>query len=456
MGRRRRVRELLIGSVCLVVLCGSRSNCDTRPATLTCTSPSINLNPGQCAPLSNPCGADWVSLDGFTLCNEPVGLSIRTVRDRGTVTRQICAASNIAPLFNAPVGFLYSQNDDFGEGSLNITVGVTPISAIASASPATINAGGMSQLDVAVSGGVPPYAFAWTPASSLSNASIQNPMAAPVATTTYQVTVTDSAGQTTTSSVDVIVSAGLTVTANPSVINVGFSSQLNVVVASGTPPFTYQWQPAATVSNATIPNPIAFPAQTTTYTVTVTDGNNVQMTGSVTVTVNLRVFASANPSVVQPGGTSQLVANAAGGIPPYSYAWTDPDGSLSATNISNPIASPAQTTTYTVTVTDSTGASVSRPVTVTVNGLTLQACFTTNPANPVVGQAFTVDMSCSSGAITNFTLWLHYTPGAFPTYSGSLPTYTTIQELPGTLNTRIQVTDTAGNTAILDQPIVVQ
>ncbi len=446
----------MIGSVCFIVLCGSRTNCDTRPATLTCATPSINLNPGECAVLANPCGVDWVSQDGFTLCNEPVGLSVHTIRNRGTVTREICASTTIAPLFNAPVGFLYSQVDDFGEGTINVTVGVTPLTVNASANPGTINAGGSTQLDVAVGGGVPPYAYAWSPASSLSNPNVQNPMAAPGSTTTYLVTVTDSANQTATDTVTVNVAAGLTVTANPSVISVGFSSQLNVSVSSGTPPFSYQWTPAATVSNATIHNPIAFPATTTTYNVTVTDATGAQMSGSVTITVNLRVFASANPSVIQPGGSSQLVANAAGGVPPYSYSWTNPGNTLSATDISNPVATPSQTRTYTVTVTDSTGATVSRPVTVTVNGVTLQACFQTNPANPIVGQAFTVDMSCSSGAITNFTLWLDYSPGAFPTYSGSLPTYTTIQELPNTLNTRVQVTDTNGNVAILDQPIVVQ
>src|SRR6218665_312085 len=46
---------------------------------------------------------------------------------------------------------------------------------------------------------------------------------------------------------------------------------------------------------------------------------------------------------------------AAGGLPPYKYSWS-PAAGLSATNTANPIATPTVNTTYTVTVTDDTGA----------------------------------------------------------------------------------------------------
>ena len=77
----------------------------------------------------------------------------------------------------------------------------------------------------------------------------------------------------------------ITVTADPEVINEGGRSQLNAVVTGGNGIYTYSWTPAESLDFANIANPTATPAETTEYTVTVTDteGN----TGSATVTVEV-------------------------------------------------------------------------------------------------------------------------------------------------------------------------
>jgi len=61
------------------------------------------------------------------------------------------------------------------------------------------------------------------------------------------------------------------------------------------------------------------------------------------------------------GGTP----TASGGTPLYTYSWTPTTG-LNDASIANPTASPAVTTPYTVTVTDSKGCTDSDDVTVTV------------------------------------------------------------------------------------------
>ena len=48
---------------------------------------------------------------------------------------------------------------------------------------------------------------------------------------------------------------------------------------------TYVWSPAATLSDATIANPIATPDMTTVYTVTATDETGCVSTADATVTV---------------------------------------------------------------------------------------------------------------------------------------------------------------------------
>jgi len=70
--------------------------------------------------------------------------------------------------------------------------------------------------------------------------------------------------------------------------------------------------------------------------------------------------------IIPPGGSTTLEGSASGGMPPYAYAWTPTDG-LSDPNAAQPITSPTATTTYTLTVTDSLGATASDTVTVTVS-----------------------------------------------------------------------------------------
>ena len=69
---------------------------------------------------------------------------------------------------------------------------------------------------------------------------------------------------------------------------------------------------------------------------------------------------------------------ASGGTAPYTYSWS-PSTGLSSATVSNPTASPASTTNYTVTVTDFLGATASDTVLVTVGGSTATT-LTSSPA----------------------------------------------------------------------------
>lgn len=66
------------------------------------------------------------------------------------------------------------------------------------------------------------------------------------------------------------------------------------------------------------------------------------------------------------GGNVTLTASTILGSAPYTYSWT-PAAGLSADNVAAPVASPAQTTTYTVTSTDRYGCFAQESITVTVN-----------------------------------------------------------------------------------------
>lgn len=78
-----------------------------------------------------------------------------------------------------------------------------------------------------------------------------------------------------------------TANAGPANVNIcaGGPQQLNGSANGGQPPYTYQWAPAAGLSNPNIANPICTATTTTTYTLTVTDDNGDQCTDDITVTV---------------------------------------------------------------------------------------------------------------------------------------------------------------------------
>jgi gliding motility-associated-like protein len=128
----------------------------------------------------------------------------------------------------------------------------------------------------------------------------------------------------------------------------------------------FSWSPAGTLSNANSQNPIASPTSATTYTVLVTDTNGCKNTDSVLVAVNALPVITLTPnSPVCIGNSIQLNANAANA---NTYIWS-PAGTLSNTNIFNPIATPTQTITYTVIVSNNNTCVDSAHVTITVNPL---------------------------------------------------------------------------------------
>jgi hypothetical protein len=119
--------------------------------------------------------------------------------------------------------------------------------------------------------------------------------------------------------------------------------------------------------------PTASPSITTTFTVSVTDGNGCVSSDNVLVTVNALPIANAGSSASICLGNSTMLS-ATGGT---SYSWlpiTDLDNSL----IDMPTASPLVATTYSVTVTDGNGCSASASVLVTVNDLPVSSLTSTN------------------------------------------------------------------------------
>jgi len=211
-----------------------------------------------------------------------------------------------------------------------------------------------SNTTLTATGGI---SYVWTPGGSLSNPNISNPVASPASTTTYHVTVTDINTCVNTDSVTIQVLQLPSVDAGDNVVKCPDST----VTLQATGGVQFQWNPAATLSDNSISNPIADPPSTTTYYVLVTDIAGCQNTDSVIVWV---MEADAGPDVAICIGDS-IQLGASGGV---GFSWT-PSNTLSNANVFDPHAFPSTTTQYTVVVTDTVGCTDIDDLIVTVNPL---------------------------------------------------------------------------------------
>lgn len=217
-----------------------------------------------------------------------------------------------------------------------IVINVIPNNFASVSKNVSICKGGQAQLSA--TGGIN---YTWSPAGSLNNSSINTPVASPTASTVYEVAIEDKNGCIDKEKVEVNVGSKLNVKLKDefTICKDGNGVKLNAEGA-----FIYAWQPTTGLSAVNIANPVANPSNTTTYTLTASDG---ACTATETVTVNvedqsLTAYAGEDVTICA-GDTIQLKAS--GGI---GYVWTNPE-SLSNHTINNPLAAPTETTTYTVT-----------------------------------------------------------------------------------------------------------
>jgi gliding motility-associated-like protein len=339
-----------------------------------------------------------------------------------------------------PGTYTVTVTDSWGctaTGNATVTQPTLLTNAITTTTPASCNGVCDGTATAAGAGGTAPYAYSW------NTVPVQNTAPATgLCAGSYTCTVTD-ANSCTATATATITQPTLVVIApivSPTIC-FGGSTTITATASGGNGgPYVYTWTPTAGLSNPNIANPVASPAATTVYTVNATDANGCPAAAvTVTVTVNppLSVVTAGTASIC-PGASTPISAagsNGTGG--PYIYSWS-PAAGLSNPNIANPIASPAATTTYTVTVTDGCSPAVTATVTVTVLPVPVVS-FTANitsGCSPLC-VTFTDNSTVAGGVITN---WLWTFDGT--TSNVASPTHCFIT--PASYNVGLTVTSSLG------------
>lgn len=178
---------------------------------------------------------------------------------------------------------------------------------------------GTGVLTAVVNGGFAPYGFVWN-SIPVQNDSILDGVTAG----TYSVSVTSNGGCTATDNGTLTINTGgNTVTVNPPVINNvscngGNDGVITASATGGSGVFNYAWsngQNSATITTLDVGS----------YTVTIDDGAGCTATVTYQITEPTPVVINA-PLVTNIGCggnlTGSITANASGGIPNYSYNWT--------------------------------------------------------------------------------------------------------------------------------------
>jgi gliding motility-associated-like protein len=221
---------------------------------------------------------------------------------------------------------------------------------------------------VTVTGGSPAFTYLWNTVPAQTSATAINLIQG-----TYSVTVTNSLGctfQTSTTITQPLPLAVSNVTTNVSCAG-GNNGSITLTPSGGTSPYSYLWAPGGAATSS-ISGLIAG-----TYSVTITDAKGCTLPGTYTVTqpLPLAVVITKTNVSCNNGSDGTATASVSGGTAPYIYSWT-PSGGTS------PGATGLIAGTYTVTVTDSKGC--------TITGTTI----ITQPS-PLVATTSVVNETCN-------------------------------------------------------------
>lgn len=227
----------------------------------------------------------------------------------------------------------------------SVTVTVLPQPAVTTIADTAICSGGSVNL---LTSSVNGNSYSWSPTQGLSNASLQSPLASPLANTQYIITVNPGTLCFAKDTVNIAVNHLPVVQTSPdTTLCSGASVQLSALAGGNV---SYSWSPQNGISNPFVNNPVVSPTTPTIYTVTVTDANKCSAQSSVRVNVIPQPVFAITPAIKEICVGDVVTLTASGGD---IYQWS-PAETIVSPSAATTQAKPLTNTTYNVVITNNT------------------------------------------------------------------------------------------------------
>ncbi len=238
-----------------------------------------------------------------------------------------------------------------------------------------------------VKNGTLPYTYLWTNGNKTKKNT-------GMAEGDYTLTVTDANGCVIDTTITIKKKATLEINAISTDTTIrcenGTTGTATAIAASGVEPYTFKWSNGATTE--TVEN-----LAKGTYSVTVTDNEGCEASDEITFIEDdiLTIIDKEIHAVTCYGGNDGFIAiGIEGGVAPYEISWSNGSTAYTNQNLTEG--------TYTVTVTDATGCSVTQtytitqgsPITISIDGLTSIQC---------VGECNASAQATAEGGIAPYT-----------------------------------------------------
>lgn len=259
--------------------------------------------------------------------------------------------------------------------------------------------------------------FTWTPNTNILNANTATPTVFPTGPVRYYVALEDQ-GCISRDSIDLNPVNDVTnaITANPATICE--EDTLTLTGSSNkTDHLSWQWSPPASLATPAAQTTRAFPTVTTLYTLQTRWGNHCVANATVNIPVTPLAIPRAGPDSSFCNGQSSIPLSASGGA---TYTWS-PAAGLSATNVPNPTASPAVTTTYVVSV-GVIGCSKTRNDTIVVSVRDKPVISVTNDTLICIIDTLQLNVNGTGSVVWTPNVMINNTTSATPLVSPDVPT----------------------------------